>query len=740
MARARLTLLALVWCATAWGQTDRLPRIGYVYPAGGRVGSTVAVTVGGQNLRPVSRVFVSGRGVAANLIEYVKPLSNQDIGNASRYIGQRSAYLRAKDKPNAPQPPEKPELPDHPLLRNIDDKTIDELSELRATLNDPKKQPNAQIADTLRVNVTIAADAEPGDHELRVESPVGLSSPLCFQVSTVPEVAETDSPTGKALTIPVVDLPVVLNGQVMPGDVDHFFFRARWGQRVVVRAYARKLIPYLADAVPGWFQATLALYDGNRAEVAFADDYGFEPDPVVFFMIPKDGVYEIEIRDSIYRGREDFVYRVAVGEMPFITSIYPLGAREGERATVNLTGWNILDRRLSLDTSPGESIIRYATLSRNKLCNRVPYAVDTLPEADEAEANDRPNDAQKIDLPVTINGRIYKPGDVDWFEFKGQAGQEVVAEVYAHRLNSMLDSLLRLTDAEGKVVAWNDDYDNKEMGLQTRHADSYLSAKLPAAGVYRIQLADATRHGSDYHAYRLRVSAPRPDFGLRLMPSGATVPAGRVLPITVYAFRRDGFAGDIEVSLDESASGFHLSGGRIPAGVESIRMTLTAPPKDLDQPASLKLVGRASVAGRTVSRQVVPADDMMQAFIYHHLVPRDELAISVTKARFIAPAGQVASAKPLEIPRGGQATAKVVTGQKPNLTGISFSLNQPPQGISLGKVTPAADGLEFELKADAKAAELGRADNLIIEVFSVNQGRRYSISMVPAIPIQVVGQ
>ncbi len=495
-----------------------------------------------------------------------------------------------------------------------------------------------------------------------------------------------------------------------------------------------------ADAVPGWFQATLALYDGNRAEVAFADDYGFEPDPVVFFMIPKDGVYEIEIRDSIYRGREDFVYRVAVGEMPFITSIYPLGAREGERATVNLTGWNILDRRLSLDTSPGESIIRYATLSRNKLCNRVPYAVDTLPEADEAEANDRPNDAQKIDLPVTINGRIYKPGDVDWFEFKGQAGQEVVAEVYAHRLNSMLDSLLRLTDAEGKVVAWNDDYDNKEMGLQTRHADSYLSAKLPAAGVYRIQLADATRHGSDYHAYRLRVSAPRPDFGLRLMPSGATVPAGRVLPITVYAFRRDGFAGDIEVSLDESASGFHLSGGRIPAGVESIRMTLTAPPKDLDQPASLKLVGRASVAGRTVSRQVVPADDMMQAFIYHHLVPRDELAISVTKARFIAPAGQVASAKPLEIPRGGQATAKVVTGQKPNLTGISFSLNQPPQGISLGKVTPAADGLEFELKADAKAAELGRADNLIIEVFSVNQGRRYSISMVPAIPIQVVGQ
>ena len=49
----------------------------------------------------------------------------------------------------------------------------------------------------------------------------------------------------------------------------------------------------------------------------------------------------VEIRDSIYRGREDFVYRVTLGELPFVTSIFPLGGPAGTQTTVELTGWNL---------------------------------------------------------------------------------------------------------------------------------------------------------------------------------------------------------------------------------------------------------------------------------------------------------------------------------------------------------------------------------------------------------------
>ena len=97
------------------------------------------------------------------------------------------------------------------------------------------------------------------------------------------------------------------------------------------------MIPYLADAVPGWFQATLTLRDADGKEVAYADDFRFHPDPVFSCVIPKTGRYMLEIKDAIYRGREDFVYRVTLGEVPLVTSVFPLGASLGEEATVELT-------------------------------------------------------------------------------------------------------------------------------------------------------------------------------------------------------------------------------------------------------------------------------------------------------------------------------------------------------------------------------------------------------------------
>ena len=41
-------------------------------------------------------------------------------------------------------------------------------------------------------------------------------------------------------------------------------------------------------------------------------------------------------------GREDFVYRIAVGELPFVTGIFPLGGKSGDaRPRSSLHGWNL---------------------------------------------------------------------------------------------------------------------------------------------------------------------------------------------------------------------------------------------------------------------------------------------------------------------------------------------------------------------------------------------------------------
>jgi len=63
--------------AGAWGQSaTNQPRIGYLYPAGAQQGTVIRVTAGGQSLRNSTEVYVSGDGVSAKVIKYIRPFRN----------------------------------------------------------------------------------------------------------------------------------------------------------------------------------------------------------------------------------------------------------------------------------------------------------------------------------------------------------------------------------------------------------------------------------------------------------------------------------------------------------------------------------------------------------------------------------------------------------------------------------------------------------------------------------------
>ncbi|MCM8830482.1 MAG: PPC domain-containing protein, partial [Candidatus Omnitrophica bacterium] len=164
-------------------------------------------------------------------------------------------------------------------------------------------QRKVSIQEMVLVDIEITPTATLGNRELRLQTPRGITNPLYFQIGAIPEVLEEEPNDPNIEGIPVQNIPVVFNGQIMPGDVDRFKFNARKGQNLVIEVYAREIIPYMADAVPGWFQATLTLYNSQGKKIAYVDDYRFSPDPVMFFNVPEDGEYTIEIKDALYRGR-----------------------------------------------------------------------------------------------------------------------------------------------------------------------------------------------------------------------------------------------------------------------------------------------------------------------------------------------------------------------------------------------------------------------------------------------------
>ncbi len=399
----RLLGLALVLILIPAAQAQQnAPHIGYVYPAGGRQGTDFEVTVGGQFLSGVSQAVVSGPGIEATVGEYVKPLTQMQFNN----LRMRLQELQAKKKKDAD--------------------TLKEIAEIRQKVATFVRKPSSPaIAETVTLQVKLAADAAPGQRELRLKTANGLTNPLFFQVGQLPEfskeTARTSGQTGagkkaqaanqpqpSAPTV-VMDFtpPAVVNGQIAPGGADRYRFKARKGQKLVVCACARELIPYLADAVPGWFQATVTLYNAAGKEVAYSDDYRFHPDPVLLYEVPADGSYALEIKDAIYRGREDFVYRITVGELPFLTSLFPLGGRAGQPTSVALTGWNLPVSSLTAGSAADKPGVQMLCVKKNGLAsNCLPFAVGTLPESLDKEPNNQITSAQPVALPVVINGRV----------------------------------------------------------------------------------------------------------------------------------------------------------------------------------------------------------------------------------------------------------------------------------------------------------------------------------------------
>lgn len=742
----RLTVIAVATLSAALAWAQREPDIGYLYPAGGQQGTTFTVQAGGQNLRGPESVLISGDGVTAEIIEWAPPLLGNNRGIVARHLRAlikfRTAELAAKNGAGKPPDPAMlaeerakiDELPDHPLARGLDEMSLVELVDLSSSLYNPKEQPNTQIGETVYLKVTIAEDAAPGDRELRLLNRWGISNPMVFQVGLLPEVTEQEPNDPGPPKNPRVDrlreepepltLPVLLNGQIMPGDVDRFSFLAEEGQGLVVQVHARHLVPYLADAVPGWFQATVAIYDAQGNELAYADEYLFNPDPVLYYEVPASGEYQLEVRDAIYRGRQDFVYRISVGEQPFIRWVFPLGGNSKWATEAAVGGWHLPQETVTLGTEGMPPCIREVQWSCDAgLCNRVLYEVSDLEEITDSEPNDSAADPQLIVLPRIINGRIDRPGDEDWFRFEGRAGEEIVAEVYGRRLRSPIDSIVRLCDATGAVLEWNDDYMEKDghlhtgPGLLTHHADSYLPVTLSEDGTYFFQIADMQNQGGEEWGYRLHLAPPRPDFELKVSPASLMVEAGRSVPVYVHAQRRQGFNGPIQVALVDSPPGFTVDGGTIPAGQQCVRVTVTTPVKAEPTTLPLKFEGSAEIGGETVTREATPSDDQMQAFLWRHLVPAQQLVMKINQGRPFIPAFEVACQLPVQIPLGGTVELPVMRiGQMPADATAKLALDSPPDGLTLRDVEYAEGGFTAVIEASESALAKGYSDNLIIGI------------------------
>jgi hypothetical protein len=479
--------------------------------------------------------------------------------------------------------------------------------------------------DVVQATVQIAPDAPPGRRWVRVASErSGLTNFEHFVVGALPEQLEQE-PNNEPAAAQIVAAPLVINGRVNPkADRDCFRFAAKRGQRVVAAVSAHALDVHGQGSNYGIADMSLELRDESGRVLAEAEDsLGF--DPLVEFVIPADGNYIACVKLVAYGGFAEAVYRLTLGEVPFVTSVFPPGVRRGSTAEVELAGPNVpagtrAKVRAALDEwFPVEHV---AWIDAPTAGNDVPIVRGDYPEIVEAEPNNDAAHATVLALPATANARIDTSDDADWYRMRLAANQAVWFEVVAHRfLRSPVDTLIQVFDASGKQLAENDDDNTTDPGYESFHdfrtTDSKLLFRAPADGEFFARVTDRTGASGPRAVYRLTVCKATPDFHVRHFPDA--VPIWGPGSSAALAVRIDRFVEmkeDIELSIDGLPPGWagsrNVSLGTTPqrpyATYQSkVFLTITAP---LDAAPGttvpFRVIGRAMIGDQVIERISYP--------------------------------------------------------------------------------------------------------------------------------------
>ena len=145
--------------------------------------------------------------------------------------------------------------------------------------------------DAKRFRTSVPDGTPTGSYDLRVVTPAGITAPRTFVIGNRPEHQEVEL-NDRLSAAQSVALNVVVNGQIQNGgDLDHYEFSAKEGQRVVIECRAERVDSPLL--------AVLELYDTVGRRVAVNRGF-FGIDPLIAFPVPKDGTYRIRLFDLVY--------------------------------------------------------------------------------------------------------------------------------------------------------------------------------------------------------------------------------------------------------------------------------------------------------------------------------------------------------------------------------------------------------------------------------------------------------
>jgi len=363
--------------------------------------------------------------------------------------------------------------------------------------------------------------------------------------------------------------------------------------------------------------------------------------------------------------------------------------------------------------------------------NPVFLPVTDLPVVIEQEGNDLSEKAQEIALPCELVGRMDRPGDHDWFAFNAKRGEVFWLEGYADRFGSPMDLYLEIylldKDNKPQLLLEADDVQESLHPFRffTRSSDPRLRFGVPQDGRYllHVRSREADLFGGPRYIYRVSIRREQPDFRLFALSVDDTTPnatnpgvpilrQGSARGILVLCERQNGFAGEVTLTAENLPAGVQCPPQTIGPNQRFTYLVLQAAPDAPIGESAIRIRGTANINGQTVTREARPAATVytVQAAVppYARLARQFFIAVREKSPFALQPATQL-----IEVPPGGSLALKIKAAQlQPDfksaiqLSPLSFLLlpnQQPnPQPQNLATVNPNAE-VEVKLQVPPRA-------------------------------------
>ncbi len=167
--------------------------------------------------------------------------------------------------------------------------------------------------------------------------------------------------------------------------------------------------------------------------------------------------------------------------------------------------------------------------------------------------------------------------------------------------------------------------------------DSLLHFTAPADGEYQLVLRDVRGKLAEPQAYRLTARRPEPDFRLSMNPRNPTVPLGGAVPVTVQAFRMDGFDGPISLAVTGLPAGITATPALIPPGQVSTTLLLKSDGRAAKGAVPVEIQGNAvNTRGQQLARWANREDNLKLVSV----MPKADITVSaLTKVVEVEPGG-----------------------------------------------------------------------------------------------------